>query len=52
MKKEYITPHIKVVEFETNCSMMASSFLGTTDEPLEPDALKHRGSWGNLWNDN
>lgn len=50
MKKEYTKPHIEVVELATNHTMMASSQLGTTDEPLEPDAQKHRGTWGNLWN--
>ena len=52
MKKAYIKPQIETIEFGTNWAMMSSSFLGTTDQPLEPDAQKHRGTWGNLWDDN
>ena len=51
MKKEYIKPQIEIVAFETNCTLMASSHLGVTDKPSEPDAQKRRDdSWGNLWN--
>ena len=51
-KKKYIVPEMEVIEFETECLMLA---LSETEVDTETDQLSNRyqpnrrGKWGDLW---
>ena len=51
-KKKYIAPEMEVIEFETECLMLA---LSETEVDTEADQLSNRyqpnrrGKWGDLW---
>ena len=51
-KKKYIAPEMEVIEFETECLMLA---LSETEVDTETDQLSNRyqpnrrGKWGDLW---
>lgn len=52
MKQKYDKPAIEIVGLEVTMVMMAESVsteVGNT--PSCPDANVHRGTWGNLWNE-
>lgn len=56
MKKNYVTPIVEVVEFETEALMLTASNetgsagTGNGNAGSGPDlSNEHRGSWGDLW---
>ena len=57
MKKVYQAPAIEVIEFEFESLLMAESNTGNLpgsgsgdgEPPVDGDANRHRGEWGNLW---
>ena len=50
-KKKYIAPEMEVIEFETDCLMLALSNTEVdTDQQLSNGYRPgRRGQWGNLW---
>ena len=50
-KKKYISPECTVVEMEIMNMMAASVGIGNDKEENDAEdmALRHRGQWGNLW---
>lgn len=55
MKKVYQAPAIEVIEFEFESHVMTVSTdlpgtgTGDGEPPVDGDANRHRGEWGNLW---
>ena len=50
-KKQYIKPTMEVVEMEVATPMLAESNVTVLpgEEGEEQLSNRHRGSWGNLW---
>ena len=50
-KKKYIAPEMEVIEFETDCLMLALSNTEVDTDQQLSNAYRpgRRGQWGNLW---
>lgn len=50
-KKKYIAPEMEVIEFETECLMLALSQTEVDTEQQLSNSYRpgRRGKWGDLW---
>ncbi|MBQ4083535.1 MAG: hypothetical protein IJC77_04655 [Bacteroidaceae bacterium] len=50
-KKIYITPEVRIEELELINMVATSIGVGESLENVTADTKGHRGSWGNLWDE-